>query len=62
MAGRRDLTAAEMAVVAELALANPDLVAARDRLLAAARGEALAAPFPGAARGNRPSNPSRSES
>ena len=51
MAGRRDLTTAEMAIVAELALATPDLVAARARLLAAARGEAVMAAVPGRRQG-----------
>ncbi|MHB8395010.1 MAG: hypothetical protein ACYDC5_11020 [Candidatus Dormibacteria bacterium] len=35
MAARRDLSLAEMEVIAELASATPDLVAARERLLAA---------------------------
>lgn len=38
MAERRDLRPEEMAVIFELATATPDLVAARDRLVAAARG------------------------
>jgi len=39
MAERRDLRPEEMAVILELAMATPDLVAAKDRMLAA-----LAAP------------------
>lgn len=35
MPERRDLRPEEMAVIAELAMATPDLVAAKDRILAA---------------------------
>lgn len=35
MPERRDLRPEEMAVIAELAMAAPDLVAAKDRILAA---------------------------
>lgn len=43
MPARRDLSLEEMAVVAELATATPDLVGARGRLLAALDGPQLPA-------------------